>query len=307
MSPQQGGTALLQSLSDAVAELAERVSASVVTVGNGRRWGTGFVWSKEGHIVTANHVVGRAETLHVRLNNGTELDAKVMGRDSTNDVALLKIERSNGLVPLETIDGDGVRSGQLIFAFANPMGQRPSVTSGIVTSPSRNIRGWYGVAIENAVITDAQLNPGYSGGPLVDVSGKLVGMNVAYFSSRGIAVASETLKQSVSSLSDYGKIRRGYLGIIAEPIELPEELASKAEIGQESGLLVRSVEDDTPAKASGLTLGDIIVKLGDNKLEDLYDLQKVLTDKAVGATVSLWVLRGGKPTELKITPKEADE
>lgn len=296
---------MLQSLSDAVADLAERVSPSVVSVGDGDRQGTGTAWSKEGHIITADHVVGRASSLKAALHDGRKLEAKVVGRDPENDLALLKVD-TTGLVPLEAMDGRELRAGELVFAFANLTGRRPSVTSGVVTSPGRSIRGWWGVMVENAVITDAQLNPGYSGGPLVDASGKLVGMNVACFSSRGVAVSALTLKDRVHRLSVDGRIRRGYLGLVAEPVMLPEDTATRPEVGQETALLVRSVEAGTPAKAAGLSIGDVLVKLAGESLTDVIDLHRLLSDAVIGNNVVLTVLRGDRVTEIVVTPREAE-
>ena len=303
---QQSGMGLLQSISNAVAELAERVSPSVVNIGNGHRWGTGIVWSKEGHIVTANHVVGASDSVQVTLNDGSELEARVVGRDPDNDLVLLKAE-SGKLVPVEAASGRSPRAGELVFAFANPMGQRTSVTSGIITSTGRSIRGWWGVMLENAVVSDAQLNPGYSGGPLVDASGKLVGMNVAYFSSRGVAVSADTLKERIQKLSVDGKIRKAFLGIVAEPVELPEDIATRSDVGQDGALLVRSVEINTPAKAAGLFIGDILLKLGGEPVADLFELHRRLTDHLIGSRLTLSVLRGEKLTELEVTPREAVE
>jgi serine protease DegQ len=303
---EQDSTGLLQSLSDAVANLAERVSQSVVNVGEGRRWGTGIVWSGEGHIVTANHVVGRADSLEVTLGNGKTIQATVVGRDQDNDIALLKAD-STELVPIEMSNGRELRAGEMVFAFGNASGQKTSVTSGIVTSPRRSLRGWWGVMIENAVITDAQLNPGYSGGPLVDASGKLVGMNIAFFASRGVAVSSHTLKDRLKKLASDGKIRKGFLGIMAEPIELPEEIASRPDVGQDGALLVRSVEAGTPASAGGVSIGDILLKLEGESVTDVHDLHRLLTDEVIGKSLTLGLLRGGKLAEVKVTPREAEE
>lgn len=296
---------MLQSLSDAVTGLTERVSRSVVGVATPRSRGTGVVWTADGHVLTAAHVIGRAQSAHITTEDGEERVAKVVGSDPDNDIALLKVE-GGGLVPLPVAEGE-LRSGQMVFALANPAGQRPSVTSGIVTTPRRSIRGWWGSMIEDAVITDAQLNPGYSGGPLVDVSGRLVGMNVAFFASRGVAVSAATLTDSLTRLQRDGRIRRGYLGIAVESIELPEELASRPDVDQERALLVRFVEPDTPAKAAGLALGDLLLRVGDEKVTDDGALHSVLTDQSIGKTVSLWVLRGEKLTELQIIPKEAEQ
>jgi S1-C subfamily serine protease len=302
----QSNAGLLQSLSDAVAELAERVSPSVVSLGNGNRQGTGIVWGREGHIITADHVVGRASSLEASLHNGKTLEAKVVGRDPDNDLALLKVESAD-LVPIEAVNGRALRAGELVFAFANMTGSNPSVTSGVITSPSRSIQGWWGVTLDDAVITDAQLNPGYSGGPLVDASGRLVGMNVACFSSRGVAVSAGTLKERVQRLVADGRIRRGYLGIVAEAVALPPEIASRPDVGQETALLIRSVEAGTPAKAAGLTIGDVLVKMAGKPLTEVSELHRMLSEQVIDKTIQLTVLRGEKATELSVKPREAEE
>ena len=300
------GIQLLQSFSNAVAGLAEDVSPSVVSINAGRRSGTGIVWSSDGYVVTASHVIGRHPEPTVTLNDGKELSAKLVGRDQYTDVALLKVEAS-GLTAVQKGSSAGIRVGQFALALANMFGKKASATSGIVTSPGRSMRGWWGVVIENAVVSDAKLNPGYSGGPLVDASGKMIGMNVAYFSGRGIAVSIDSLKEVVEMLSKDGKVKKGFLGVVIEPIELPEELAKAPGIGQEVGLLIRAVDAQSPAKAAGVALGDIILRLGSTKATDEYELHKALSGEVVGKATSLWVLRGEKLTELKITPKEAEE
>jgi len=302
----QTSNGLLQSFSDAVADMAERVSPSVVRVGDGYRQGSGMVWSEDGLIVTADHVVGRAEALEVTLRDGTTLEARVVGRDPDNDLAVLKVD-SAGLVPIETTDGRGLRPGELVLAFANLTGKQPSVTSGIITSPSRSIRGWWGVMMEDAVITDAQLNPGYSGGPLVDASGSLVGMNVACFSNRGVAVPVQILKERVLKLSADGRIRRAYLGIVAEPVALPIEISSRPDVGQDTALLVRSVEASTPAKTAGIAIGDVLLRLSGESLTDITDLHSLLNEGVIGKTVPLTVLRGDRVSELAVTPREAEQ
>jgi S1-C subfamily serine protease len=297
---------LLQSFSNAVTELASDVSPSVVNVNAGRRGGTGIVWSQDGLLVTASHVVGPSATPTVTLGDGKELQAKVLGRDRYTDVALLKVDAS-GLKPVKVGSSDGIQVGQFVLALANAFGKRVSATSGIITSGRRNMRGFWGVMIEDAVVSDAKLNPGYSGGPLVDASGKLLGMNVAYFAGRGIAISVDSLKETVEKISKNGSVKKGYLGVVVEPIELPEELAKTSQIGQDEGLLVRSVETGSPAKAAGMAIGDVILRLGDAKATDEYELHKALSDDVVGKQIRLQVLRAEKVTELKITPKEAEE
>ena len=296
---------MLQSFSNAVAQLAESVSPSVVNVNAGRRNGTGVVWSSDGYIVTASHVIGGSAEPTVKLSDGRELNAKVVGRDQYTDVALLKVE-ADGLSAIQRGSTNDVRVGQFVLALANAFGKKASATSGIVTSQSRSMRGWWGVVIENAVVSDAKLNPGYSGGPLVDASGMMLGMNVAYFSGRGVAVSVDSLKETVEKLSKDGKVKKGFLGVYVEPIGLPEELAKAPEVGQEEALLVKAVDARSPAKAAGVAIGDVILKLGETRATDEYELHKALSGEVVGKAASLWVLRGEKLTELKVTPGEAE-
>jgi serine protease DegQ len=299
------GAQLLQSFSDAVTELAENVSPSVASVNAERRGGTGVVWSSDGLVVTASHVIGQAQTAKVTLEDGREFEGKVVGRDPYTDVALLRLE-ATGLSALNQGSADGVKVGQFVLALANAFGRKASATSGIVTSNKRDMRGFWGVMIEGAVVSDAKLNPGYSGGPLVDASGRMIGMNVAYFAGRGVAVSIERLKATVAKLSKDGKVKKGFLGVVVEPIELPEGLARSQDVGQAEGLLVRSVEAGSPARAAGVAMGDIILKLGDVRATDEYELYKALTGEVVGRPVALNVLRAEKVTELKVTPGEAE-
>lgn len=295
---------LLQSFSDAVTELADKVSPSVVGVTAGRRSGTGIVWSGDGIVVTANHVVGHAAAATVMAADGKELAAQLVGRDPYADVALLKVE-ADGLAPMELGEADGVKVGQFVLALAKASGKKPSATSGIVTSHRRSMRGFWGVMVEDAVVSDAKLNPGYSGGPLVDASGRLLGMNVAYFAGRGVAISADALKETVLKVSKAGDVKQGYLGVVVEPIELPEEVKSQ-DVGQEEGLLVRSVEAGSPAKEAGVAMGDVILKLGDARATGQYELHRALSQGVVGKQLTLTVLRAEKATELRVTPREAE-
>ena len=299
------GSQLLQSYSNAVSELADSVAPSVASVNTGRRGGSGIVWSREGLVVTANHVVGRSTAPTVTLADGRELTAEVVGTDPYTDVALLKIE-AQGLWPMSGGGSEEVRVGQFILALASGAGKKSAATSGIVTSRKRSMRGFWGVIIEDAVVTDAKLNPGYSGGPLVDASGRLLGMNVAYFAGRGIAVSAEALKQTVSKISRDGKVKKGFLGVVVEPIELPDELAGSPQEGQAEGLLVKSVESGSPARAAGVAIGDIILRLGGARTSDEYELHRALSGDVVGKDLPLTVLRAERETELRVTPKEAE-
>lgn len=296
-------TEILQVLSNAIEQVAESVGPFVVSVGSDGRSGSGIVWDNQGHIVTASHVVHGLQEVEVGLENGQKFTASVVGRDGRTDIALLKVEV--GLRPISKGDSDSLKVGQFVLALANPYGTKPSATSGIVTSTKRDVGGWWGVDIREAVVTDARVNPGYSGGPLVDASGKMVGMNVAAVASRGIAVPTKTISAAVERLASGKPIGRAYLGIVSNPVELPED--ANLESKQETGLLIMSVERGSPAKAAGLALGDVLVGFDGKAVSGCGDLTSLLTEDAIGKTSKIQVLRGGKLQELSITPVSATE
>jgi S1-C subfamily serine protease len=298
-------TQLLQSFSDAVAQLAGKVSPSVVQVDAGRSRGTGIVWSPDGLVVTASHIVGDSGEVRVRLNDGKELAATVTASDRDSDVALLKVA-AGGLTPLVRAE-DEAKVGQFVLALANAFGRGVSATSGIVTSRAKGLRGWSGAVLEDALVSDAKLNPGYSGGPVVDAAGRLLGMNVAHFSGRGIAIPVASLASVAETLSREGRVKRGFLGVVIEPIELPQELAASEDVGQSSGLLVLAVEAGSPARKAGVAIGDLILRLGDSKATDELGLRRALSGDAVGRKSKLQVLRGEKLTVLEVEPREAGE
>jgi S1-C subfamily serine protease len=304
MSRSIGSAQILESLSEAIAELVEKVSPSLVRVGSRRAGGSGIVWSSDGYIVTCSHVVERLDEAEVTFKDGQTFEAKLIGQDEYSDVALLKID-ATGLKPIELGDSENVKVGQFVLAFANAFGQEPAVTSGLVTGAKRSIRSWWGSMMENVIVTDARLNPGYSGGPLVDVSGRMVGQSVAYVSSRGIVVPVNTVKRVVERLMSGGKIKRAYLGIVSHVVALPREISARPQIQQGYGLMILSVEPDSPAKKAGLAIGDMILRFAGKPVASLYDLQKLLTEEAVGAPTELLILRAEKPIDITITPSEA--
>ncbi len=307
MSKTTSSSAILESISDAMVGVTEKVSQSVVRIGSGRwRGGTGTVWSTDGHIVTSNHVIGGMREIEVGFGDGKSRTAKVVGRDPYSDIALLKVDSDN-LTPVETGNSDSLKAGQFVLAIANPFGSRPSATSGIVTNPAFSVGGWWGGALDKVVVTDARLNPGYSGGPLVDAKGRVIGINAAYANNRGISVPVNTVKVVVDKLMQDGRIKRAYMGINADSILLPDNLSSQAEVGQKAGLIVYSVDQESAAKKAGLAIGDVILKLDGKPIESLMDLRGLLDDKAIGKQVKVSVLRGEKFTELTITPTEAED
>jgi len=292
-------TGILQTISGEIERIAENVGRSVVSVGSGQGNGSGIAWD-EHTVVTAYHVVRGAEEVSIGTEDGRKLVGKVAGRLRRSDLAVLTVGAS--LTPIQKGDSEGLKAGQFVLALANPFASRTSVTSGIITGANRNVGGWWGMTIENAVITDARVNPGYSGGPLVDASGQLIGMNVAYFSKRGIAVTVNTITKVVKRLAEGKPFKRAYLGIVSNPVALPAEVSSDQRVGQETGVMVLSVEDGTPAKKSGLAFGDVILKFNGKSVSNSEDLTSFLGEEAIGKQAKLAVLRGGNVVELEITP-----
>ena len=216
---------VLKSLSDATSLLIKKTSQSVVSVKAQMSRGTGVVITKDGYIVTCNHVLPGCSTVKVGQGEKT-FNAKIVGTDPYNDVALLKAERGE-FTPIEMADSEKLNVGQYVLALANPFNRnQPTATSGMVTSVNSTIRGWRGAtAMENVIATDAQLNPGFSGGPLIDVDGKLIGINTAYVWQRGIAIPVNKVKSIADRLMTGRVAQRGYLGVVANTVAIPEEIA----------------------------------------------------------------------------------
>jgi S1-C subfamily serine protease len=191
------------------------------------------------------------------------------------------------------------------MALANPFNRQPAATSGMVTSVRTTLRGMRGMNLENVIVSDAKLNPGYSGGPLIDASGKMIGMNAAFAWGRGIAVPVSTVKEVVERLRKGGTMKRAYLGVLSNTFQIPEEVAKEAKLEQDSGVMVLSVEQGSPAKKAGLALADIIVRFNNVPVRNVYDLPKALSEDVVGKKSKIGVLRAEKLMELTATPAEA--
>ena len=296
---------LLKSISDATTALVQKLSKSVVSVNAHMSRGTGVVLDKQGYIVTCNHVLQGCNT--VRVGQGEKaFEAHVVGTDTYNDVALLKTEQGN-FEPVELGNSDNLNTGQFVLALANPFNRKqPTATTGIVTNPESTIRGFRGTGMENVIATDAKLNPGFSGGPLVDAQGKLIGINTAYVWQRGIAIPINKVKNITDRLLTGGKIKKAYLGLIANTVALPQEIQEEAGIDQETGVMVFQVEPGAPAKKAGLTMGDVIVGFNGKPVTDFYDLPRLLVEDVAGKQTKLTVIREDKLLELTITPVERE-
>ena len=304
----------LLSLSEEIEHIADNVSQSVVSVYSRNRGnGSGVIWNVDGHIVTCSHIIGELNEVEVSLNNGKSYLAKVVGNDPYSDITLLKIKDVSGisLKPIEIADSENLKAGQFVLALANPYGDYHSITQGVITSERRAIRGvgwrWAvaGDVMDNIVVTDTRLNPGYSGGPLVNVQGKMVGLNIAYISSRGIAIRANKVKTISEQLAKDGEIKIARLGIVTAGVSLPTEVSAQLEPAQEEGLMVLSVKKDTAAKRAGLLIGDIITKFEDQPITNLHDLRRQLLKRdAIGKSAKVTIIRAEKKKELVIIPEE---
>lgn len=295
-------TEVLSDLSDALAATVASAGQSIVRVEGRRRLpASGIVWSADGVIVTANHVLEQEDNLRVGLPDGEAVPASLVGRDPNTDLAVLRAE-ATGLTSPAWADPDSLRVAHLVLALGRP-GHTVQATLGIVSAVGN---GWHtpvGGRIDQYVQTDAVMYPGFSGGPLVDVTSRVVGLNTsALLRGVSVTVPAPTLRRVVEMLLAHGRIRRGYLGVGAQPVRLPEVLAQQ--LNQETGLLLVSIETSGPAQQHGLFLGDTIVALDDQPVRYLDDLLALLSEDRIGAAAPVRIVRAGQLQELTVVVGE---
>jgi S1-C subfamily serine protease len=289
----------LQKFSDGLAAAVEKAAQSTVTVdARGRIPATGIVWSVDGEILTADHVIQRDESINVTLPDGATHAAKVLGRDPGSDLALLKIEGAKGLAVPEW--AEAVKVGNLIFAVGRP--EDLQATLGSVVALGGPVRGRFRY-LEAYIQTDVTMYPGFSGGPLVDASGRVAGLNSSAL-ARGasIAVPVAVARALTDALRRDGHIQRGFLGVSTQPVRLAENIA--AQLKQQSGLMIIGAEKDSPAEKAGLMQGDVLVSLGGQTVTDIEALQTALGPGTVGKTVTVKVVRGGELKDIPVTVGE---
>lgn len=293
---------MLVTLSESLGRLVEAAAPSVVRVEGGRRLaGSGTVWSGDGTIVTADHVLEQEDDIRIGLADGRTVPAALAGRDPTTDVAVLRADAS-GLPPARWSEAPAIGAGHLAVALARP-GRTIRAALGVVNAASGEWRGPGGARLDRYIQVDAALRPGFSGGPVLDASGGIVGMTTSGLLRRtALAIPTVTLHRIVGSLLQHGRVRRGYLGVGAHPIRLPE--AVRRRTGDEAGLMVMWVEPGSPAEQAGLTLGDVVTRLDGLRALRLRDLMAALTEDRIGTTVVATVLRGGEPREVPIVVGE---
>ncbi|HEY9632708.1 MAG TPA: trypsin-like peptidase domain-containing protein [Coleofasciculaceae cyanobacterium] len=315
---------LLDAYSRAVTKAVEKVSPSVVyieVVGQSRNRrannprsqeeihgnGSGFIFTPDGYILTNSHVVHNATKIEVTLADGRRYQAELIGDDPDTDLAVIRINAPN-LVAAKLGDSQSLKPGQVAIAIGNPYGFQYTVTAGVVSAVGRSFRSNSGRLIDNIIQTDAALNPGNSGGPLVSSRGEVIGVNTAMIMrAQGIclAIPINTAKFVVGPLIREGKIRRSYIGVGGQTVPLPRRLINFHNLTVESGILIISIEDDSPAKKAGLLERDIIVGFDEKAIASIDDLHKVLTHDQVGVRSHLTIIRRSEKLVLNIVPEES--
>jgi S1-C subfamily serine protease len=310
----------LDAYSEAVIRAVTRVGPAVVSLGVAQRApehlqrhgipelrgaGSGVIITPDGYILTNSHVVRSAHSIDVRLQDGRALSARLVGEDPYTDLALIRVP-DGGLLTAELGDSSRLRVGQLVVV-GNPLGFQATVTAGVISALGRTLRAETGRLIENVIQTDAALNPGNSGGPLVDSRGTVVGINTAVIAgSQGLcfAIPADTAAWVVSQLIREGHVRRGYLGVSAHTVSLNRRFAVHHRIEGSSAVRITEVSPDTPATRAGLRVGDVIVKADDLPVVSLDDLLRVLGRHVVGEKLAIQVIRDGEPLTLDAYPTE---
>ena len=302
----------LNAFSDSLASAVERAGRSIVTVAaRPRQSASGILWrtdSGEIIIVTADHVVEREDDITIAFGDGREAKAQLIGRDPSTDLAALRVSAADlgaDATPIE-VAGDA-KVGHLVLAIGRPGSSGLRASMGVVSAVDGPRRSWRGGELEGIVYADLTLYPGFSGGPLINLAGQVVGLNSSRLtreSSTAIPVA--TVKRVVGSLLTHGRIKRGYLGVGTQQLPLPAALAQKAGVTQDTALLVVSVEEGSPAEQGGLLLGDIIVALGGQPVFDAQTLRAQLGGDRVGQPLAIKIIRGGEPQDVTVTVGERD-
>ncbi|WP_298109295.1 trypsin-like peptidase domain-containing protein [Bradyrhizobium sp.] len=307
---------LLDAYSNAVIGVTERVGPAVVRVETGAHTpggrgpgglGSGIVISPDGLVLTNSHVVGSSRQIRLRDIEGVVTDARVLGVDPDTDLALLRADGARDLHYASLGNSRHLRHGQLVVAIGNPLGFESTVTAGVVSALGRSIRSVSGRTIEDVIQTDAALNPGNSGGPLVSSAGEVIGINTAIISgAQGIcfAVASNTAQFVLSEIIRHGYVRRAYIGVSGQTAPVPRRHAVIAGVDNKMGALLAQIEPNGPASRAGLLPGDVVIGLDGVAINGVDDLIRVLDRDRIGRTLKMDVLRLGRLREIDIHPVE---
>jgi serine protease Do len=267
--------------------------------------GSGFVMNRDGYILTNNHVVEDADQIKVKLTTGKEYDGKIIGRDPKTDLALIKINASSDLQPLNLGNSDDLKVGSWVVAVGSPFGLEQTVTAGIVSAKGRVIgSGPY----DNFIQTDASINPGNSGGPLINMKGEVVGINTAIITSGqgiGFAIPINMAKEIAPQLQEKGHVTRGWLGVSIQ--EVTPALAKSFDLKEKNGALVAQVVSGSPAEKAGIEQGDVVVEFDGKEVTDSKDLPRIVASTPIGKAVTIKLLRNGKALDRQVKVGEMEE
>jgi S1-C subfamily serine protease len=303
-------TALLDAYSRAVMSAVDTIGPAVVKIDSGRGGGSGVIFTPDGFILTNSHVVQGAATLKVILPDGRSMRADLIGQDADTDLAVIRVTDPEGAVFPWAVLGDSraIRPGQVAIAIGNPYGFQHSVTAGVISALGRSLRARSGRLMDDIIQTDASLNPGNSGGPLVNTRGEVIGINTAMIlPAQGLcfAIASNTARFVAARLMRDGCIRRSYIGVAGQNVPIPRGLARAHQLAVSSGVLVVSVEAGSPAATAGLLDGDIILAFSGEPVAAIDDLHRRLSDDRIGKASVVTVLRGLERRQITIVPEES--
>lgn len=268
--------------------------------------GSGFIISSDGFIVTNSHVINQASRIEVNLQDGRQFIAKLIGDDPATDIAVIQINAEN-LSTLSFADSDRLQVGQMAIAIGNPFGFQYSLTAGVVSALGRTLRSESGRLIDDVIQTDAALNPGNSGGPLVNSQGEVIGVNTAVIlPAQGLcfAVASNLVQYVVGKLIIEGRVKRGYLGIAGQMVQIDKRMAKMLQITSRSGVLIQEIVPDSNAYNVELRTGDLIIDYDQNKIESIDDLHKLLDEQSISKAAKIKVIRNRAILELVVIPTE---
>lgn len=314
--PHAAADELLDAYSRAVTTAAAAITPSVVNIevrqqggrGEQRGGGSGFLFTPDGFILTNSHVVRSASSIDVTLVDGTRCTASVVGDDPHTDLAVVRVSAPNQ-IPARLGDSDAIRPGQLVVAVGNPYGFQCTVTAGVVSALGRTMRAQSGRLIDSVIQTDAALNPGSSGGPLVNSRGEVIGVNTAVIlPAQGIcfAIGINTAKFVASRLVRDGRITRSFIGVGGQSVTLHRRVIRFYDLPVESGVLVMGVEKGSPAETAGLLDGDVIVAYGERPVASVDDLHRILTEEQVGNASAVTIVRSAEKLVRTIVPARAD-
>ncbi len=300
----------LDAFSRVVVNVADKLRPAVVNLRSksrrGEGSGSGILFTPDGFLLTNDHVVHGADPVRIRLSDGGELEGRVVGADPWTDLAIVQAN-SSGLPYASFGDSSKLRVGQLVVAIGSPFGFESTVTAGVVSAVGRTLRSITGHLVDNVIQTDAALNPGNSGGPLVDSRGQVIGINTAIIQpAQGIcfAIPINMAKHILPQLLQHGRVVRGYLGIHGRNVPIPRHMVRRFNLNQSSGIEVLSVERDAPAHEAGLTEEDLIVSLGEQPTQSIDDLHKLLMQLPVGVPSPIVLLREDRQLERWVVPDD---